>query len=352
MNQRKLASIQYVHTITPIERADKIELAHVEGWQVVCPKGNFKVGDLAVYFEIDSFLPIDDRYEFLRKSCYKKNSTMGEGFKIRTMKMCGEISQGLLLPVSDFPEITEPQIGEDVTELLHVKKWEVEERATTGGTIIGQLPADIPHTDETRVQNEPELIKELGQQTYYITTKMDGSSHSIEIDSNNEFHVTGHNYEYKDDGNSAFYEFVKKHNFEEEFRKLKDIYGCQSIVVQGEFCAPGIQKNRLKLTAPDWFIFTVMIDGKRQTWDIIENTANFIGANHVPLEEVGEGFDKKYPTVEAVLARADKSMYHVGVQESKAEGIVIRPFEPVWSKTIDDWLSMKAVSNKYLLKNE
>ena len=112
--------------------------------------------DLAVYFEVDSFLPVREEFEFMRASSYRKTDIMGEGFRLRTMKFRGQISQGLLLPVSAFPAIPDnAELGTDVTEIIGVRKWEIEERISTGGTMIGTLPYDIPHTDETRVQAEP-----------------------------------------------------------------------------------------------------------------------------------------------------------------------------------------------------
>ena len=216
---RKLASIQRIWKVEPIDGADRIELAHVLGWQCVVNKGQFQPMDIAVYFEIDSFLPIRPEFEFMRASSYKKTDIMGEGFRLRTMRFRGQISQGLLLPLSQFPEIpADADVGDDVTELLGVRKWEIEERATTGGTVIGNLPYDIPHTDETRVQEEPELIQAFAGLEYYISTKMDGSSHSIGIDENG-FHVTGHNYEYKDDGSSSFYELVKVRGYREKMEE-------------------------------------------------------------------------------------------------------------------------------------
>ena len=173
---RKLASIQRIWSIEPIEGADRIELAHVLGWQCVVNKGQFQPMDLAVYFEVDSFLPCVPEFEFLRSSSYRKTDIMGEGFRLRTMKFRGQISQGLLLPVSEFPVIpADAELGTDVAELLGVRKWEIEERITTGGTMIDTLPYDIPHTDETRVQAEPGLIREFAGLEYYISTKMDGS---------------------------------------------------------------------------------------------------------------------------------------------------------------------------------
>ena len=343
---RKLASIQRIWKIEDMENADRLQKAFVEGWVVVVPKEQFKVMDLAVYFEIDSFLPVDPRFEFLRTTSYKKTDMMGEGFKLRTLKLRGQISQGLLLPLSEFPEIENPEIGQDVTTLLGVKKWEIEEKATTGGNVVGGLPYDVPHTDESRVQNHPELIDEFGDQEYYISTKMDGSSHSISMDGNG-FHVCGHNYEYKNDGSSSFYNFVNERGYQQ---RIED-YFCKNelseFTLQGEFCAPGIQRNRLRLVKPEWYVFTVRINGERIGMDEMLSVCESLRIPHVPIEERGTGFKNKYPTVEAVLARADGEYPNGGPKE----GVVIRTVKPVYSSTIGDYLSMKAVSNKYLLKN-
>jgi len=345
---RKLASIQRIWKIEPIEGADKIELAFVLGWQCVVNKGQFKPMDLAIYFEIDSFLPIRDEFEFLRTSSYRKNDILGEGFRLKTMRFRGQISQGLLLPLGQFNELdTYSEIGTDVSGALGVKKWEVEEKITTGGTIIGELPIDVPHTDETRVQAEPELINDFKGLDYYISTKMDGSSHSISIDDDG-FHVTGHNYEYKNDGKSSFYEFVNSLGIE---AKLMDYYKANNlniITIQGELCAPGIQKNRLKLTKPEWYVFTIRVNGNRVGLKQMQEICKTLYLSTVPIEEVGNDLPSKYPTVEALLERADGEYPKGG----KKEGIVIRPVEPVYCERISASLSMKVVSNKYLIKNE
>lgn len=345
---RKLASIQKIWKIEPIEGADRIELAHVLGWQCVVNKGQFPPMDIGVYFEIDSFLPIRPEFEFMRTSSYKKTDIMGEGFRLRTMRFRGQISQGLLLPLSQFPEIpADAEIGTDVTELLGVRKWEIEERATTGGTVIGNLPYDIPHTDETRVQEEPELIQAFAGLEYYISTKMDGSSHSIGIDENG-FHVTGHNYEYKDDGNSSFYEIVKARGYREKMETFVKENGLTALTIQGELCAPGIQRNRLRLAKPEWYVFTVRENGKRVGLKRMLEICTALGMEHVPIEEIGTDLPSKYPTVEALLERADGDYPNGG----KKEGIVVRPTEPIFCPLISASLSMKIVSNKYLLKNE
>ena len=345
---RKLASIQRVWKIESIEGADRIELAHVLGWQCVVNKGQFQPMDIAVYFEIDSFLPIRDVFEFMRSSSYKKTDIMGEGFRLRTMRFRGQISQGLLLPVSQFPEIPkDADVGDDVTELLGVRKWEIEERATTGGTVIGTLPYDIPHTDETRVQEEPELIQAFTGLEYYISTKMDGSSHSIGIDENG-FHVTGHNYEYKDDGSSSFYKLVKAREYQANMSDYMKELDMKTLPNQGELCAPGIQQNRLRLAKPEWYVFTIRENGKRVGLKRMLQICEALDITPVPIEEVGTDLPSKYPTVEALLSRADGEYPNGG----KKEGIVIRPTEPVFCPLISASLSMKVVSNKYLLKND
>lgn len=345
---RKLASIQKISKISPIEVADKIELAQVLGWNCVVNKGQFKPMESAVYFEIDSFLPVRPEFEFLRTSSYKKSEVLGEGFRLTTMRFRGEISQGLLLPLNRFPEIPKDiELGTDVTELLGVRKWEeVEERITTGGTVIGKLPNDIPYTDETRVQENPELIEAFAGIEYYISTKMDGSSHSIGIDQDG-FHVTGHNYEYKDDGSSSFYNLVKERGYKEKLEAFCAKENLSALTIQGELCAPGIQNNRLRLTKPEWYVFTIRENGKRVGLKQMLSICNELGLKTVPIEEVGTDLPSKYPTVEALLQRADGEYPNGG----KKEGIVIRPTEPVFCRLISASLSMKVVSNKYLLKN-
>ena len=213
--------------------------------------------------------------------------------------------------------------------------------------MIGTLPIDVPHTDETRVQAEPDLIGDFAELEYYITTKMDGSSHSVSLDEDG-FHVTGHNYEYKDDGKSAFYELAKRDNIEEKLRKYYEDNGLKTITVQGELCAPGIQQNRLKLIKPEWYVFTIRIDGKRVGLKKMQDVCGTMDLQMVPVVEVGTDLPSKYPTVEALLERADGEYPKGG----KKEGIVIRPTEPIYCERICGPLSMKVVSNKYLLKTE
>ena len=209
------------------------------------------------------------------------------------------------------------------------------------------MKRDLIHCDETRVQEEPDLIQAFAGLEYYISTKMDGSSHSIGIDENG-FHVTGHNYEYKDDGTSSFYNLVKERGYREKLEAFMQNEGLNTLTIQGELCAPGIQRNRLRLVKPEWYVFTIRENGKRVGLNRLLAVCKVLGLDHVPIEEVGTDLPSKYPTVEALLERADGEYPNGG----KKEGIVIRPTEPVFCTLISGSLSMKVVSNKYLLKNE
>ena len=112
--ERKLASVVKIVDVQPISGADAIEVATVKGWRVVTKKNEYKVGDLAVYYEIDSFLPARPEFEFLRKSSFKRLSNGHEGFRLKTIKLRGQISQGLLTKIPEG--ILNPQVGDDLTE--------------------------------------------------------------------------------------------------------------------------------------------------------------------------------------------------------------------------------------------
>ena len=341
---RKLASVQTIKKIEPIEGADRIEKATIEGWTVVVPKGQFKEGDKAVYFEIDSFLPIKGVYEFL-KNCHKDNPILGEGYLIKTQKLRGVVSQGLCMTLDDLGITPSTPVGMDLTNILDVKKYELPEMATTGGTTLGKLPYDVPHTDETRYQTYPEWKEEFGTNEYYISTKMDGSSHSVSLDRNG-FHVCGHNYEYKDDGKCSFYNYVNKNNIREKMELYVRNMGIETLTIQGEFCGAGIQKNPIGLTEPQWYVFNVIVNGKRASMRTMIAVSDALGLKTVPIEEVDYDLPSKYPNDDALQARSD-GKYINGKQK---EGIVIRTCTPIESKVLDGYISMKVVNNKYLLK--
>jgi len=291
--------------------------------------------------EVDSFLPVCDKFEFLRSSSFKIDVLLGEGFLLKTHKFRGQISQGLVQPLSILPE-GDYELGTDVTDVLGIRKWGFEEKAVTGGTAIGRFPDDIPKTGELRVQSYPELIEEFKQvPAYYISTKMDGTSVTMYW-RDGHFGICGRNSEYADDGKCSMWKYAHDHGIPERIAEKNP----GNIAIQGEFCGSGIQKNRLKLVKPEWYVFTVLdLDThERLPLHEMQKLCETLQLEMVPIEEEKESFD--YDSVDALLERA-RGKYPSGMNK---EGIVIRPVDPVYSKTTEGPLSMKVINNDYLLK--
>ena len=332
---RSLVTIQRVKMITPIPESDFLETAHIMGWQCVVKKGEFKEEDLGVYFEVDSFLPEDPRYEFLRASSYRDNEDNGKGFRIKTMRLRGQLSQGLLLPISHFPEFADYNVGDDVTEQLQVKKWYIPETAAAGGTIIGERPHGIPASDEIRLQSALELLEQLQDKPYYITTKLDGTS-CIVYYIDGKIGCCSRNKEIKDEENALYWTPVYKYGLKEKFAALG-----RNLVLTGEICGPGIQKNRLRLPAAEWSVFDVKDwdTGQYVPYDEAITICSGLGLNFVPLEERGERFSY---TLETLLEKA-KGKYPSGLDK---EGIVVR--YTLAPKAV----SFKVLNNDALLKEK
>jgi RNA ligase (TIGR02306 family) len=330
---RSLVTVQKVKMISPIPDSDFLELAHVMGWQCVVKKGEFHEGDMGVYFEVDSFLPEESRYEFLRNSSFRENADNGKGFRIRTAKMRGQLSQGLLLPLDKFPEIESFTIGQDLTEKLGVKKWYIPETAHESGVIIGDRPHGIPASDEIRIQSAPELLDQLMGKPYYITTKMDGTS-GIVYCIDGKIGCCSRNKEIRDDETALYWNPVYTYNLKEKLAQ----YG-KNIVLTGEICGPGIQKNKLRLPRIEWYIFDVKDwdSGSYLPYDQAAALCRDFGLSFVPVEETGEHFSW---SLEELLEKA-KGTYPSGLDK---EGIVVRDlYRP---KAI----SFKVLNNDALLK--
>ena len=221
---RKLASIQKIKYVKPIPDADSIETVGVLGWECVSKRGEFQPDDICVYFEIDSLLPEIPEFEFLRKSCW--NETFKK-FRLKTIRLKKQISQGLALPISAFPKLAglfdtniPYNVGTDVTELLGIEKYEPPIPAA----IVGDARSfcwPISKTDETRVQldDEYKFIESLTGRPYYISLKLDGTSSTFLIDPKDEtFHVCGRNYSYKRNDTHSFWQIAEKYNIEQGLR--------------------------------------------------------------------------------------------------------------------------------------
>ena len=342
---RNLASIQEILAVKAIEGADAIELVIIKGWQCVAKKGEFKLGDLCVYFEVDSFLPIDERYEFLRRSSYRDNEFMGIGFRVKTMTMRGEISQGLALPLDSFPEVADAVAGTDVTDQLSVKKWELPEQVGTAGIAIGSKPFGIPTTDETRLQSMPEFLEHFMGKPYYISTKMDGTSCTV-YHNDGKVGVCGRNQEYKEDAETcSMWDYVHKIGLKD---KLLDLG--ENIVLQGEFCGQGIQKNPLQLMEPKLFVFDVIKIGENQKLRKlgladIQSYCKRLGVETVPIEESGGSFNYTLPE----LLEKARGKYAGGRHK---EGIVVRTQDFEHNHDLQHKMSFKVLNNDFLKKEK
>ena len=337
---RKLASIQTVKYIKPIPDADNIETVAILGWECVSKKNEFKEADKCVYFEIDSLLPEIPEFEFLRKSCW--NPTFNK-FRLKTVKLRKQLSQGLALPLSLFPSLIDLEVGTDVTELLGIEKYEPPIPAQIAGD-VRSFSWTISKTDEARVQLDEEykFIESLTGKPYYISLKLDGTSSTFLIDQDDVYHVCGRNYSYKEDPNHSFWDISKRYNIEKGLRELRE--EGTYLAIQGEICGPGIQKNPLGLKLVDLFIFNV-IDMKSNTRLCLDNAieiTNKLGLKFVPLIEQGDGFAyNQYELLEEAKGKY-YNFFETAKPSQDIEGIVIR--------SLCGEISFKAINNDFLLK--
>jgi RNA ligase (TIGR02306 family) len=374
---RKLATLRTVNSIEPIEGADFIEIAKLDGWQCIVKKGEFKEGDLAIYFEIDSFLPIDERYEFLRKSSYKKTVDGKEGFRLRTMKLRGQVSQGLALPLAGFTEVTDIMrdvtllgniptdtdefIGMDVTKDLNITKWDPPLPAELGGKVEGRKPDFFPKTDQERIQNLPKILNDKDSvATFEATEKIDGTSMSVyrlAFESELNQGVCGRNYAFKDDVDNSYTQAEKKYHILD----ILAIIGTSrcplsgNVAVQGELAGPGIQKNPLGLEEQQFFVYDIYLinEGRYATF---QERADYMYRMNEIASKNGWPSILHVPIFTTLIRPLQMSMETIlGESEIRsnlnkdkwAEGIVYKSRDLVNGQV----MSFKVINNKYLLKH-
>ncbi len=344
---RKLATIQTIRETYPILGADAIEVCSVLGWKVVTRKGEFKPNDKCVYVEIDSLLPIKPEFEFLRKNCYKKNDN-GEGFRIKTIRLRGQISQGICFPLSILPKDTKIEDGEDVTELLGIEKYIPAIPQNLAGTVKGQFPSFMPKTDETRVQVLQDVLTRHKGKYCYVSEKLDGCSVTYYY-RNGEFGVCSRNLELKETPENLLWKLARTLKIEE---KLKATGG--NLALQGEIIGVGIQKNNLKLPENKVLFFNVFdIDNyKYLDYDsFVAHIENF-GLETVPI--IQDNF-VLWDNIDALIEKS-KGFSALNPKVFR-EGIVIRPLQEEFDMQMangfgNSRLTFKAINPEYLLKYE
>jgi RNA ligase (TIGR02306 family) len=323
-----------VLALHPIPNADAIELAQINGWQCVVKKGEFQVGDLGVYFEIDAVPPDRPMFDFLWKGQPKRP----ESLRIRTMRLRGALSQGLLMPPGTFPELTAVVEGADLTADLGVHKYEPP--APEGmEDYRGPFPSLVPKTDEMRVQSFPQLIDELRGKPYVATLKCDGTSATFCM-WEGEFHACGRNHSIADADN-IFWKVARRYNLPEIMAEHPNL------ALQGEVVGLGLPKNPMGLKGTELRTFNIYDMRAGRHLDHYEYLGFCMkyGIPAVPVVEEGEDFQH---TVESLLKLAEGP--YEGTKNER-EGIVIRPRIGQHSQTLGGRLTFKAISNRFLLKN-
>jgi RNA ligase (TIGR02306 family) len=339
---RKLASIQEIKFVKEIPNADVIECVGVLGWECVSKKNEFKKGDKCIYFEIDSILPEIDEFEFLRKSCYRKDL---KKFRLKSVKLRGQLSQGLALPISVFPKLNNLEVGTDLTEVLNIEKYEPPIPAQIQGD-ARSFSWPIEKTDEIRIQQNDEykFIENLTGNPYYISLKLDGTSCSFILDREDEYHVCGRNYSYKKTNSHSFWKISEKYQIENKLKEFKNKFNI-NLALQGECVGPGVQKNKLGLKDIDFFVFNV-VDIQKGKFHIDEaiNVVQNMGLKFVPILERGENFN--YSQIELLKKAQGKYREHFpeSFKNQEREGIVIR--------SLCGKISFKAINNDFLLSEQ
>lgn len=327
---RKLATVRMVTKVTPIEGADLIELVKVGGWSVVCKRGDFHVGEVALYLEIDSFVP-QSLAPFLSDKPKTYQGTIGN--RLRTKRLRGVLSQGLLLPMQDVLKKAPGcsfLLGDDLTDTLGIKLWERPIPAQLSGQMKGSFPYFIPKTDQERIQNLD--YSKLQDDTYYVTEKLDGSSMTV-YQHEGVFGICSRNVELKPEDDNAFCNLARRLDLQSKIT-------IGGYAIQGEMVGPGIQKNQYNLSEHKFFVYDIF-DIINQTYlsaHQVRQTCISRGLNYVPVIHV----NYTLPAYEGLLEEAN------GISElsnSPREGLV-------FVSESDPNKSFKVISNNWLLKNE
>lgn len=341
--ERKLASIAKIVNIEPIEGADVIVKATVRGWDLVTQKSNdFKPGDLVCYFEIDSLLPVTEKFEFLRKSSYRKMSDGTEGFRLKTIKLRGQISQGLILPLSEvtdqLPEGFVIEEDADLTEILNVTKWDPAIPVELSGTAKGNFPSWIPKTDEERAENMLKTIAQNEGISCTVCSKIEGSSFTGFLNED-VFGVCSRNFELEESDGNTMFKVARELKLEEKLRTLGT-----NMSLQGEIYGEGIQGNKLKIKGQKIMFFNAYnIDRKEYLHP--EYFLELMKAMDLEVATVLDRDFKLVSDIDLLRAKANHNYPNAGL----AEGIVIRSNAPIKG---GQRLSFKVINQQYLLKND
>lgn len=328
---RNLAVVREVEEVLPHFNADTLEIARVLGWYVVIRKGEFKPGDYCVYVSLDTQLPEREEFEFLRS---KK-------FKVKTIKLRGRISQGILFPLSILPSMGGVELGADVTEVIGARK--IEKPVPRDLQALGAFPTHlIQKTDEERIQNLPMVLRDLIEfrPMVSVTVKHDGTSATY-LRTEEGLRICSRNLELEPEAENPYTYVAEKYRLRDKMKP--------GDMMQGEIVGPGIQKNPEGLSEVSFRMFNLFIQGHPDVPASPQELAEFADEKEIPTVDPWYDGRFEWKTLEELLDEADKTVYGNGKQ---AEGLVVRPMSPEFCVYQNKPLSFKVVSNKYLLKHE
>ena len=386
--ERALAYPVIIEEIRPIPNYDRVEHARVGGWWCIVQKNIFNVGDKALYIEVDSRVPSNDkRFEFLEKRHYK----------VKTLKMCKVYSQGLIMPLSDFPELKDKEIHEDVTKLLGITYYVEEDNARKAKSnpnekynrmaarhrnlakkpwfkwlmkrlwgrkllfvFLGnakdkpkQFPSWIKKTDEDRIENVMWMLDD--KEPYVVTEKIDGTSTTVFLDTTDkkpDFGVCSRNVRQMDENQenyvsqmndcpNVYWEMVFKYNMEDALKKITKEYTVDRVVLQGETYGLAVQGNKYKLDERRFAAFNLVFDSVRLGSIQAKEILDKYDIPFVPIIETDYILPNQDEFEEFKKSADGKSMIN---NKCLREGFVYR--------SQDGQKSFKNVSRKFLLKEE
>ena len=340
---RKLASLQQISNIQPIPNADAIECATVLGWEVVVRKGEFQVGDPVIYAEIDSWLPHD--LIDLSKGNEPREYNGVKGERLRTVRLRGQISQGIILPVSVLISkcnIDDIAFGDDLSELLNIQKYEKPIEAHLQGLARGNFPSWLRKTDQDRIQNVYGKIKDRLAERWIIEEKLDGSSMTVGYNEDGVV-VCSRNLSLKLEGNEEN-TFVKTATDSGILTALEK-YG-RNLGISGELIGNKIQGGRYFINEYRWYVFDIL-DVNTQKYVSFEERNKILD----DLRELGATI-RQTPVITTTLNLNELSVKDLLIlaegksvlsQKTEREGLVFK-------NQVNPDLSFKAISNKFLLK--
>jgi RNA ligase (TIGR02306 family) len=311
----KLASIEIVKSVKKHNNADNLEIIDILGWQSIVKKGVHKEGDRVVFITIDTIVPRCQWSEFLVD---QKNPD--KPIRIKNIKLRGEYSSGLVIPMIEFPlQFESLDVGDDVTEILGIQKYIKEIPANLSGETLGDFPTSITSkTDEDNGLNDPELVdKVLNHDDHItITQKLDGSSITLIVENGELTQVCTRNLSKKETENNTFWKAARKLSIPKNWTGT----------IQGELCGNGIQRNQLKLEDVKIFVFQISENGKYMSYESMKDFCEkSLHCDVVPLIcKLGleENIKLWINPLQKLQELADKQKYTSGLE---GEGIVVRP---------------------------